>query len=57
MAVIQFPNRTQSPRKTDDPATHLLKTAATAAITSGLDRRTAAAALRRVAAALDRRQG
>lgn len=38
--VIRFPIRTQP--KPDDPAARLLKTAAAAAVQSGLDRRTAA---------------
>lgn len=51
--VIRFP--TPQTRKPDAPAAHLMKTAASAAVQSGLDRRTAADALRRVASALEKR--
>jgi hypothetical protein len=50
--VIRFPTR-QPTAKPD--ASHLMKSAASAAVQSGLDRRSAADALRRVAAALERR--
>ncbi len=52
MAIIAFPTRTQQTGKPD--ASHLMKSAATAAVQSGLDNRTAADALRRVASALER---
>lgn len=51
--VIRFPTPQQSAKP--DPSSSLMKSAATAAVRSGLDRKAAADALRRVASALERR--
>ena len=53
--IVRFPVRSSQPKPY--PSASLMKTAAAAAVTSGLPRQQAADALRRVAAALDRRQG
>ena len=52
--VIRFPTRS-TPTPKPDPSASLMKSAAVAAVASGLDRRAAADALRRVASALERR--
>ncbi len=52
--VIRFPQPVSKPQQ-PDPSASLMKSAAVAAVASGLDRRAAADALRRVASALERR--
>jgi hypothetical protein len=51
--VIRFPTPKQSAKP--DPSSSLMRSAAAAAVQSGLDRKAAADALRRVASALERR--
>jgi hypothetical protein len=55
MAVIRFP--VSATKQQPDPSSNLMKSIASAALATGADRRATIEALRRVAAALERRQG
>jgi hypothetical protein len=53
--VVRFPTKQSRPTP-PDPAARLLKNIATVTVSSGLPRRDQAAALRRIASALERRE-